>query len=126
MQGKKLTSQQIEAYKELYLITLNTHSGLHTIAEHWLATDNADIKINWDYYRKMWLADDLVFKTKFEAIKSQIMHKVEDTMYSKIFNERDTTLIKFVLERLDPKYQEKKQQTVDINQPVKINIIKPE
>lgn len=123
-QGKKLTKQQTAIYQDMYLDTLRTLNGLHTVVEQELKDSNPDINIRWDMYRTKWIKEDEHFKLMYETIKKNVVHSVENAMFRQI-NQGDTQMIKFFLERKGG-YKEETKQSIDINQPVKINIIKPE
>lgn len=122
-QGKKLTKQEEQAYKDMYLETLRTLNGLQTITDIQMKDDHPDIDIRWDTARYKWLKEDDHFRLMCDTIKKNVINVVENAMFRKI-NEGDTQMIKFYLERKGD-YTEKKQQVIDINTPVKINIIKP-
>ena len=124
--GERLSPEKTKIYKKLYLKYFERYKGLVTITEGWLKEDHPDIKITWSWYRNIWVKDDIEFKTEFDTIRGNIIKRVEDTMFEKIFSDRDPGLIKFALERLKPEYMEKKKTEVEVNTPLKINIIKPE
>lgn len=123
-QGKKLTKEEIVTYKAMYLDTLRSTNGGCTFAENELTERNV-VDIDWSYYRSKWMKIDEYFKLQVETLKNNRLLVVEDIMFDKIRMERDTALIKFVLERKKG-YKEETKQSIDINQPIKINIIKPE
>lgn len=124
-QGKSLTEKETMTYQNMYLETLMLLNGLYTLVEQQLKTDHLDLGIaNWAYYRRKWLAEDEGFKLRFDTICNNVVHMVENEMFRKI-REGDTSMIRFFLERKGD-YVEKKENKVDINQPVKINIIRPD
>lgn len=121
-QGKKLTGEEEINLQLIYLSTLDSLNGLFTLCDREMELQYPNV--TWHYYRKKWLEESVFFKTRFDMILNNVKHKVEQAMFRRI-EAGDPTLIKFYLER-KADYIEKKETKVDINQPIKINIIKPE
>lgn len=124
-QGRKLTEKETKMYQSIYLDNLILLNGLYTLVEQHLTDNHPEIEISkWDYYRRKWLEEDEEFKLRFETIRSNVVHMVENEMFRKI-REGDTSMIRFFLERKGD-YTEKKETKIDINAPIKINIVNPE
>lgn len=123
-QGKQLTDKQVEEYKALYLLYLETYNGLTALVQKHLMKDFPDIDIRWDYYQKMWRREDEFFQIKVTAVKKCVTANVENKLF-KLISEDNLGAIKLYLERRAG-WTEKTETTVTNDTPVKLTIIQPD
>ena len=130
--GTFISKKNKAIYKEIWLENLPTSNGLDYICRRFLEQDPtfSHITIKWRYHVDVWMKEDIDFKKEVQQIKNDIKHTIENELIKKCYA-GDFQAMKFFLERLySDKYMEKTTQTIEnnvnVNNPIEINIIKPE
>lgn len=126
MLGKKLTKQQIERYKNMFIEMYEMCDGTFTSAINKLNIEFPNININWRNYYYQWRKEDEDFKTKLELIDIRRTAWVENKLMENI-EMGFFPAIKFYLQAKGG-WSEKTEQVVthNLNEPIKITIHKPD
>ena len=72
-----------------------------------------------------WMIKDKKFAEKVNSAGDEAVEFVETKLYQNIHEGKERSIV-FYLKSRSEKYKEKTEQTINVNEPVKINIIKPE